>query len=500
MRARRLSRVLAVVPLAVALTLAPWGCDAGARTRPARGVVATELSDALKAKRPKDGEWFGLYLLGKKVGYVYVHLELLPGSSGKARSTNELYFRAEVANRVSERRHREVRIYEAKPNGRLLSFVVEQSGDGGTQTLEATNTPKGLRIVRKRPGQPDEERDLPPSAETIETADQPRVALLRNAPQENVVTDGTDLQSYRVTSKVEKGEERIIGGVPVKLQRVITISEKENVPANALLTSDGETVEIDMGGAMRVVSEPEGTAKRLDKVEVFALTRVVLPNSLPEERRQVPGEVKMVVSGLPERFHQKSARQSYRVLPGGQTEITLRAQPPAPERRAERPLRDPSGGEYLKPTLAVESDHPEIRALATRVLEGEKDAWEATKKIASWVHSNLTRDYGASADRATDVLRQKKGDCTEHSLLSVALMRAAGIPARRVDGLVYLANEDGVPALYWHEWVEAFVGEWTQLDPTFNQMVADATHFALGEEGGAEITPLIGSLKVVEIK
>jgi hypothetical protein len=345
MRARRLSRVIAVVPLAVALTLAPLGCDAGARTRPARVVVATELSDALKAKRPKDGEWFGLYLLGKKVGYVYVHLELLPGSTGKARSTNELYFRAEVANRVSERRHREVRIYEAKPNGRLLSFVVEQSGDGGTQTLEATNTPKGLHIVRKRPGQPDEERDLPPSAETIEAADQPRVALLRNAPQENVVTDGTDLQSYRVTSKVQKGEERIIGGVPVKLQRVITISEKENVPANALLTSGGETVEIDMGGAMRVVSEPEGTAKRLDKVEVFALTRVVLPKSLPEGYRQVPGEVRMVVSGLPERFHQKSARQSYRVLPGGQTEITLRAQPPAPERRAERPLRDPSGGE-----------------------------------------------------------------------------------------------------------------------------------------------------------
>ncbi len=92
-----------------------------------------------------------------------------------------------------------------------------------------------------------------------------------------------------------------------------------------------------------------------------------------------------------------------------------------------------------------------------------------------------------------------KGDCTEHSLLSVAMMRAEGIPARRIDGLVYIITEDGVPALYWHEWVEAFVGEWTQLDPTFNQPVADATHFALGEESNAEITPLIGQLKVVAI-
>ena len=85
-------------------------------------------------------------------------------------------------------------------------------------------------------------------------------------------------------------------------------------------------------------------------------------------------------------------------------------------------------------------------------------------------------------------------------LLAVSMLRALGIPARRVDGVVYLKNEDGVPALYWHEWVEAYVGEWTQLDPTFNQMVADATHFAVGEESNAEITPLIGSVKVLAVK
>jgi len=61
-------------------------------------------------------------------------------------------------------------------------------------------------------------------------------------------------------------------------------------------------------------------------------------------------------------------------------------------------------------------------------------------------------------------------------------------------------NTDGVPALYWHEWVEAYVGEWTQMDPTFNQAVADATHFGVGQEGNAEITSLIGQLKVVEVR
>jgi hypothetical protein len=422
-RSRPASLLAIAAPLALALTFAP------AQAAP------SEISDALRAPRPRNGEWFGLYLLGKKVGHLYAHLERLPESPDKARAVNELYFRAEVGNRVSERRHREVRVYEARPSGRLLSLRVEQSGDGGEQVIEATNTAKGLHVILKRPGQPDEKRDLPPSRETIEAADQARVALFRNAPQEDFVTDGTDLQTYRITSKLEKAEQRPVAGVPVKLRRVTTISEKEKVPATALFTSEGETVEIDMGGSMRVVAEPEATAKRLDKVEVFGLTRVVLPRSLAEGQRNVPGELKLVVAGLPERFQGRTTRQSYRVMPEGQTEITIRAVPPAKERRGNRPLADPSGGEYLKATLAVESDDPQIRALAAELVGSEPDAWEAAKKISSWVHANMERDYGASADRATDVLRQKKGDCTEHSLLAVALMRAAGIPARRRPGV-----------------------------------------------------------------
>ena len=136
-------------------------------------------------------------------------------------------------------------------------------------------------------------------------------------------------------------------------------------------------------------------------------------------------------------------------------------------------------------------------AKAKEIAGSETDAYAAAKKVVAWVDRTMKKDYGASADRATDVLRTLRGDCTEHSLLSIALLRALGIPARRVDGVVYVQNADGVPALYWHEWVEAWVGTWTQLDPTFGQPVADATHLALGEESSAEIMPLLGALKVV---
>ncbi|MFZ5469765.1 MAG: transglutaminase-like domain-containing protein [Myxococcota bacterium] len=452
----------------------------------------------LKVSRPANGEYFGLYLMGKKVGYFYTHVEAMESHPARARAVNEFVFKASVGSKISERRHKEVRVYEAKVGGRLLSFTVEQQGDGGDQTLEATATPTGLTVLRKRPHQPDEVLKLPPSPETIEDADQVRVAVFRSKNVQGRITDGMDLETYGLSTTLGEPETRTLGGVKVKLSKAVTVSEKEKVPVEAFLDDKGRMVEIQFGATMRAVAESEPVAKRLDQVEVFGLTRVVLPKKLPPSMRTVPGQLTFVMTGLPEKFRKDSSRQTFRARHNDQVEVTVRASPPS-KQPAALPLADPSGGGYLKSSIIVESSNEEIRALAQKLVGDETDAYAAAKRIVSWVYRNLEKDYGSSADRATDVLRQKKGDCTEHSLLSVALMRAAGIPAKRVDGVVYMLNDDGVPALYWHEWVGAYVGEWTELDPTFGQDVADATHFAVGEEGNAEITPLIGQLKVLDV-
>lgn len=458
------------------------------------------LSDVLKAPRPKGGEYLGLYLMEKKVGYLFFDFAPVPGKPGQVRAVKEMSFQAHVGAQKSERLYREERVYESKPNGRLLSFVITQSGDGGNQTLEGTQTAEGLRVVRKRPGVPDEVLERPASKETVEDADPERLALYRKRSHQGLLLDGMDLREYPFTVTVEPAEERLLNGVKVRLSRVTTVSEKEKVPMTTFLAPDGRMVEVQVGPTMTARAEPEQVAKRLDHVEVFGLTRVVLPQRLPDTAREIPGSTTFVISGLPEKFQQDTYRQKFVKQSDGKVQVTLSAFPPRQRALRLRPLEDPEGGKNLESDLIVESAAPEIRAQTEKVLAGEKNAYEATKKIVAWVGRNLEKSYGASADRATDVLRQMKGDCTEHSLLAVAMLRAAGIPARRVDGVVYMVNDDGVPAFYWHEWVEAWVGEWTQLDPTFNQMVADATHFGLGYEANAEITPLIGQLKVLEVK
>jgi hypothetical protein len=492
--------------LGVQAALAPAPVRAaGAAPKPAPAAPAAALSPVVGLPRPEGGEYFGLYVLGKKVGYLFTDVVHRPAAAGardggRVVQLTEMYFKASVGRGVSERRAREERVYADRPGGRLLSFVFEMQGDGGDQRLEGTATPSGMRVLRKRPGRPNEVLNQPPSPEVVEDADQVRLAARLGKPVSGVVTDSEDLGHYRATSTPGAVQEQVRAGVKVRARKVTALSEKARIPVDYLLDErSGQVLEVRFGQTMVASAEPEAVARRLDQVEVFGLTRVVLPRPLPERARQVPGSATLVVQGLPERFHRASARQSYRPRPDGSVEVTVQARPVAVT-GAQRPLKDPGGGQYLKSTLAVESDSDEVRALARQIAGDEKDAYAAALKVNAWVTRNLEKSYGTSSDRATDVLRARKGDCTEHSLLAVALLRALGIPARRVDGVVYLVNEDRVPALYWHEWVEAYVGEWTQLDPTFGQAVADAGHLQLGEEAQAEITPLIGSLKVVEVR
>lgn len=463
---------------------------------PARAADAP-LSDVLKVPRPAAGEYLGLYLKGQKIGYMYSSVVLSPDKTTFTART-EVHFKAKVDASTSERIMVDSKVYEAKPGGKLLSFMNEQSGDGGNQVLEGTTTPAGIRVLRKRPGKPNETLTIKTSHESAEDADQVRVALKRNEKIEGYITDTTDLEQYKVTTTLGPTEVRTMRGVKVKLRKAETISEKEKVATEMWVDEAGRMLEIRFGPTMAGIAEPEDVAKRVDLVEVFALTRVTLPKPLPPEAALLPGSATMVMLGLPEKFQVETYRQHYTKLPGGKVEVKISAAQPTVKKA--RPLVDPNGGSNLKTSIQVESDAPEIKALAKKIAGNEKDAWAAAKKVSNWVYTNMGKGYGSSSDHATDILRDMKGDCTEHSLLTVSLLRALGIPAKRIDGVVYLMNSDKVPALYWHEWVEAYVGEWTQLDPTFGQEVADSTHFAVGEEARAEITPLIGSLQVTEVK
>jgi Transglutaminase-like superfamily len=118
---------------------------------------------------------------------------------------------------------------------------------------------------------------------------------------------------------------------------------------------------------------------------------------------------------------------------------------------------------YLLPDRFVQSDAPELRAVADSLRAATNaEGWPLARVVARWVNGHIvhkTMEHGYSS--ALEVYHSCSGDCTEHSLLTVAVLRAAGIPARPVVGLAFDQPEG---AFVGHMWVEAYVDYWRTLD------------------------------------
>jgi hypothetical protein len=158
------------------------------------------------------------------------------------------------------------------------------------------------------------------------------------------------------------------------------------------------------------------------------------------------------------------------------------------------PARDTTLRAALAPEPLIQSDDPRIRAQARQIVGAERDPARAARLIADWVSREVGRQAGVGVPGAVQVLGQRRGDCNEHTVLYVALARAAGLPARTAAGLLYAGGR-----FYHHAWAEVYLGDWVAVDPTFGQFPADAAHLRVTTGGLArqmELLPLTGSLKL----
>ena len=149
---------------------------------------------------------------------------------------------------------------------------------------------------------------------------------------------------------------------------------------------------------------------------------------------------------------------------------------------------------YLSSTPFIPADDKEVIDLAKKIV-GKNKGWDAVKKIVDYLYVNIKKVPTFSIPNALDVIRTKEGDCNEHATLFVALARSIGIPAKVNVGLVYVGGE-----FYYHAWCSVYLGRWVDVDPTFGQYPADATHIKL-EQGDfahqAKLYQIIGRIKVI---
>ncbi len=134
----------------------------------------------------------------------------------------------------------------------------------------------------------------------------------------------------------------------------------------------------------------------------------------------------------------------------------------------EMTREDRKSGVFLEPDRYIQSTNERIRAVADSVREASGlDGWELAQELSLWVNAYITgKNYGQGFASAIEVLETRAGDCTEHSVLLTALLRAAEIPARPAVGVVYQKGY-----FYGHMWAEAYDGYWRSLDALDPRMI-----------------------------
>jgi len=179
---------------------------------------------------------------------------------------------------------------------------------------------------------------------------------------------------------------------------------------------------------------------------------------------------------------------------------------------------------YTRAELYINKSYPAIAANAT--LLNNSNPFTTARNVYNWVSHFLTYQVQPTDNGAEWAMVHKVGDCTEFSYLMVALLRACGIPARVLRGIVIADSSlQGVTPDFraavgrkWtfatvltngeftsdnstgHAWLEYFIpgAGWITADPTWNNaadyaMRIDNIHvpYMAGVWIGSGISPAI---------
>lgn len=267
-------------------------------------------------------------------------------------------------------------------------------------------------------------------------------------------------------------------------------------------------------GAIPVVTELADASvagEKSDKAPELMVSTFVVPDKPIDNARKsmkasyllsMPaGETLPVPSGGP---------QDAKPIDAHNTRVVVDQKNPAPIEytREERE-------KFLASSSSVNLKDEEIQKLSAQALKdaagSPNDRAEACRRFVYRYINGKSLDTAFAT--ASEVARNRAGDCSEHGVLLTALLRAAGIPARGVVGVIYADAFAGREKIFgYHMWAQALLTidgkeRWVDFDATLPpQFPRDATHIALGytdfsDEGSlASMSSVAAAMGQLQIK
>jgi hypothetical protein len=451
----------------------------------------------LLAKLPLGTDWYGVYIQGNKTGCLKQTAKLEEKEGEKTYVfLQEIHLKITRGNMKMEMKMKIESKYSGKAPYKLLYRKEEQDLGVGGMTIVGSVEGEKFKITSEAMGMK-QERLVEEPKETLLDSTQGALLALRGAKVgEKKKRWEYEMQKARdkeYTLEVTKIEEKVSRGIKFK---VYTITEaSDEVTITSKYSSDGKPLKME-ASFFTFRLEEEKLAKDFGYGFDGLLDTLVKTEKLGKKPGEVK-ELKLKVSGLKKDMALSSPRQKFEKKGDGVYELTLTMdEKPAPI--TDLGDKKDELKEYLKATHSIQSDNEEIVKTAKKIVGEEKDLYKKAVLINEWVHKNITGSLTTNLPTALDVLKKKAGDCSEYTLLFVALARAAGIPAREVRGVMYIGDE--LSGFGFHAWPEIYVGKWIGIDPAWNEPLLDATHIRLCDaQKEAKLLQLMGSMKI-EIK
>ena len=202
----------------------------------------------------------------------------------------------------------------------------------------------------------------------------------------------------------------------------------------------------------------------LNTADGYTLT-VQSKKSFPNVYKVAQARIQVKWKDIPfEEFNFEDDRQKVmrRITTNGEYEVVLEfTKATADSKGVIAPVVDEKFAAFLKDTDFIKPSDPSIQRQLAEIRGDEKDAFTITNNILHWISANITADLIAETLTGPEVLKKRRGKCSEYAILFASLARAAGIPAKVALGEQNIGNR-------WmgHMWNEVWLGEWMTVDPS----------------------------------
>lgn len=453
--------------------------------------------------------WDAIYIAGDKVGHT--HIRVAPVKDGRGRELHRVQVNTVLSfRRGRDRVNMELRYgtIETKEGGvlrldtRTLAGKEELRTFGDVVDGTMTLTLEGGGQRREVPIAWSDDVRGPYAAELSLSRDPIKPGGTREL--KTFIPDLNRICTTRLQA-TEHEEITLGGGTQRKLLRVEqTVVDPDGKPMPEMTTTlwiddGGQILKSStalLGGMESYRTTKEGALAPNGRFDLLAATIVQAERPLTNTGKSRAATYNITLGGSdPASVFPNDQRQQF--TPGasaGTGQLVVRTDSPT----SGSPSAEAPGAQYLQANPLINSDDAVVRSLAKRATGGKTDPWQQAVAIQDWVFKNMRRkNFSTAFASAKEVARNLEGDCSEHGVLTAALCRASGIPARVVVGLVYAPDLGGFGP---HLWNEVFVnGRWVAIDATFNQSEVDATHLKLSESSLDGIAPFEAFLPVVRI-